>query len=320
MIRVLLDTDIGSDVDDALALCFALRCPEIKLEGIATVYGDVHLRARIARKLLLLGGQPEVPVAAGIVQPLLREREVSVMGHEGKGIVEEGEPGLEPIAEHAVDFMIRTIMDNPGEIILAAIGPLTNVAAAIIRQPEIVQKLKEVIFIGGVTRLCDNALEVPALEWNVRADPEAARLVFSSGVPLTMLGMDVTRREATRLHAQHLERIKKAGTPLTDAAARLIEIYWEYAEPAMQCIHDVVALAFILDRRLVKTRRLRVDIETHGVHTTGFTLVCTDEKRANADVAIEIKEPDLLDLFMERICGELVQLAGDDTQKKSEGR
>jgi len=316
MVRVLLDTDIGSDVDDALALCFALRCPEIKLEGITTVYGDVHLRARIARKLLLLGGQPEVPVAAGISRPLLREREVLVMGHEGKGIVQDNEPGLEPVGEHAVDFMIRTITDNPGEIILAAIGPLTNVAAAIIRQPEIVRKLKEVIFIGGVTRLGDNALEVPALEWNVRADPEAARLVFSADFPLTMLGMDVTRREATRLHGQHLERIKKAGTPLTDAAAHLIEIYWEYAEPEMRCIHDVVALAFILDRQLVKTRRLRVDIETRGLHTTGFTLAYSDEQRANADVAIEIKEPDLLDLFMERLCGESTQFAEDDTTKR----
>jgi purine nucleosidase len=302
MVRVLLDTDIGSDVDDALALCFALRCPEIKLAGITTVYGDVHLRAKIARKLLLLGNQPEVPVAAGIAQPLLREREVFVMGHEGKGIVRADEPNLEPIAEHAVDFLIRMIMNNPGELVLAAIGPLTNIATAIIRQPEIVRRLKEIIFIGGVARLCDNALEVPALEWNVRADPEAARIVFTSGVPVTMLGMDVTRREATRLHGQHLERIAKVGTPLTDAAARLIEIYWEYAEPAMRCIHDVVALAFILDRRLVRTQRLRVDIETRGLHTTGFTLVYIDEQRANVDVAIEIMEPDLLDLFLERIC------------------
>jgi purine nucleosidase len=296
MVRVLLDTDIGSDVDDALALCFALRSPELRLEGVTTVYGDVHLRARIARKLLALGGQPAVPVAAGLALPLLRERE-------GQGIVEDGEPGLEPIEEHAVDFLIRTVLNSPGEITLLAIGPLTNVADAIIRQPLIVERLRELIFIGGVARLGDNALEVPALEWNVRADPEAARLVFNSGVRLTMLGMDVTRREATRLHEEHLRRIQAVPTRLAQAVARLIEIYWRHAEPRMRCIHDVVAVAYALDRSLVETRPMRVEVETRGTHTTGFTLVSFDTERANAHVAVRIDEHRFLEQFMERICG-----------------
>jgi purine nucleosidase len=303
MVRVLLDTDIGSDVDDALALCFALRSPELRLEGVTTVYGDVHLRARIARKLLALGGQPAVPVAAGLALPLLREREILVMGHEGQGIVEDGEPGLEPIEEHAVDFLIRTVLNSPGEITLLAIGPLTNVADAIIRQPLIVERLRELIFIGGVARLGDNALEVPALEWNVRADPEAARLVFNSGVRLTMLGMDVTRREATRLHEEHLRRIQAVPTRLAQAVARLIEIYWRHAEPRMRCIHDVVAVAYALDRSLVETRPMRVEVETRGTHTTGFTLVSFDTERANAHVAVRIDEHRFLEQFMERICG-----------------
>jgi len=303
MVRVLLDTDIGSDVDDAMALCFALRSPEIRLEGITTVYGDVRLRARIARKLLALGGQPDVPVAAGVSLPLLHEDEILIMGHEGRGIVGIDEVGLEPIDLHAVDFMIQTILSSPGEISILAIGPLTNLAVALIRAPEIAAAIKEVIFIGGVARLADNALEVPAREWNVRADPQAAHLVFNSGVPLTMLGMDVTRRRATRLTAEHLRRIKQVGSPLTETAARLLEIYWEYAEPKMRCIHDVVAVAYAFDRQMVTTRKMRVDVEVDGRYTRGFTLAYLDDERANADVALSLDESRFLELFMSRICG-----------------
>lgn len=300
-VRMLLDTDIGSDVDDAMALCFALRSPEVALEGVTTVYGDVQLRARIASKLIALSGRGDIPVRAGIARPLLRERPVHWMGHEGEGILTDEDRDWVS-AGHAVDFLVGRVKENKGALTIAAIGPLTNIAAAIILAPEIVEQVKELIFIGGVARLGDNSLEVPALEWNVKCDPEAARVVFTSGIPLTMLGMDVTRRAETRMDQSHLERMKRAGSPLTEAAARLVEIYWRHAEPKMRCIHDVLAVAYAFDRDLVRTERLKVEIETGGSCTSGFTLVTRDAERANADVGLEVSDR-FLELFMSRLCG-----------------
>ena len=303
-VRMLLDTDIGSDVDDAMALCFALRSPEIALEGVTTVYGDVGLRARIAMKLIALSGAGAIPVRAGIARPLLRERPVHWMGHEGEGILTDDDRGMPVSDGHAVDFIVGKVRENKGRLTLAAIGPLTNIAAAIIVAPEIVDEVKELIFIGGVARFGDNSLEVPALEWNVKCDPEAARVVFTSGIPLTMLGMDVTRRAETRMDQSHLERMKRAGTPLSDAAAHLVEIYWRHAEPKMRCIHDVLAVAYAFDRDLVRTERLKVEIETEGSCTSGLTLVTRDAERANADVGLEVRDR-FLELFMSRLCGSL---------------
>ncbi len=301
MLRMIIDTDVGSDVDDALALCFALQSPEAVIDGVTTVDGDVALRARIAVKLIALAGKGGIPVRAGISRALLREKEPFTMGHEGQGILEDGEADAPVDPEHAVPFIIRTILKSPGEISLVAIGPLTNIAAAMILAPEIIGKAKELIFIGGVARLADNALDVPAMEWNVKCDPEAARVVFNSGIPLTMLGMDVTRRAETRLDRSHLERMKAAGTPLADAAARLTEIYWRYAEPNMWCVHDVLAVAYALDRGLVTTEKARVDIETRGQCTNGFTLVTRDAEKANALVGMRVSGQ-FRELFMSRIC------------------
>ena len=129
---------------------------------------------------------------AGIARPLLRERPVHWMGHEGEGILTDEDRGWAS-AGHAVDFIVGKAKENKGSHD-RRYRPLTNIAAAIILAPEIVEQVKELIFIGGVARFGDNSLEVPALEWNVKCDPEAARVVFTSGIPLTMLGMDVTRR------------------------------------------------------------------------------------------------------------------------------
>ena len=200
-VRMLLDTDIGSDVDDAMALCFALRSPEIALEGVTTVYGDVQLRARIASKLIALSGGGDIPcvrasggLCCGAARPLDGSRG---RGHpDGRG-PRLGERG------GCRGFHRGQGKGEQGQARIAAIGPLTNIAAAIILAPEIVEQVKELIFIGGVARLGDNSLEVPALEWNVKCDPEAARVVFTSGIPLTMLGMDVTRRAETRMDQSH---------------------------------------------------------------------------------------------------------------------
>lgn len=302
MPKIILDTDIGSDVDDAMALLFALHSPELDIKGVTTVYGDVHLRAQIALKLIDLDGKKGIPVAVGLECPLLRERDIWRDGIEGKGIITGKETDLVPIHESAVDFIIRMVHENPEEIILVAIGPLTNLAVAIIKDPTIIPKIKEIIFIGGMARVSDNSLDVPVIEYNVHCDPEAARLIFRSGIPIVMLGMDVTRRNATYIDSKDLRKIKEAGAPVHLMAATLLEIYWDYLQRDGSWMHDALALAFAIDRSLVKTKNLFVEIETKGVCTTGLTLVTDQKERNNAEVGVSLDEERFLPFFMERVC------------------
>jgi purine nucleosidase len=304
VIEAILDTDIGSDVDDALALCLALVSPEIELLGITTVYGQTQVRARIARALTHVAGRRDIPVFAGLELPLLRERPAHWMGHEGVGI-DLSQVDLAPEAGSAVDFVVRTIRQRPGRVSIIAIGPLTNVAAAVIVAPDIVELARELIFIGGVARLAHNRLNVPALEWNVRCDPEAARVVFRSGMKITMLGMDVTRREETHMDQAHLHALRDSPSPLARMAARLVEIYWGTIGDDLRYMHDVVAVAFSYDRSLVLTEPLDVVIETTGTHMQGFTLVTRGESEGNVHVGTGLDGDRIRSLFISRVCAPL---------------
>src|SRR3954453_7876576 len=180
--RVILDTDIGTDVDDCLALALILGSPELRLEGITCVYGDVALRARMARRLLELRGRGEVPVLQGAHEPLLGLRPVYWEGHEGQGLVNPDDDTPDT-GENAVDYLVRTILENPEEIHLVAIGPLTNVALAFKRDPRVVRDLAHLTIMGGVMR-GPQSLHLPYVEHNIRCDPEAAHIVLSAGAPV----------------------------------------------------------------------------------------------------------------------------------------
>ena len=140
--RVILDTDFGTVVDDCLALALVLGSPELRLEGVTCVYGDVALRGRMVAKLLLLAGRDDVPVLLGAGRPLLGLRPIHWPGHEGIGLLEPNDDLPPPAPEHAVDFLVRTIMANPGQIHLLAIGPLTNVALAFARELRLAGQLR----------------------------------------------------------------------------------------------------------------------------------------------------------------------------------
>src|SRR5699024_7544534 len=224
--KVIIDTDIGSDIDDAMALALAIKSFEIEIKGITTVYGDVDLRARLAKKLLDLGDCPNIGVYAGIEKPLLRERDVWMAGHEGDGVLDEGEI-ISYESQHAVDFIIDTIMNAPGEVTLILIGPLTNIATAIIREPRIADNVKEIILMGGVTRLSKDSLHLPITEHNIHSDPEAASVVFNSSAAITMVGVDVTHQVTIgREHQRQLEN----STPLNNAIAKQMEKWFDFIE------------------------------------------------------------------------------------------
>ncbi|HEX2908484.1 MAG TPA: nucleoside hydrolase, partial [Phototrophicaceae bacterium] len=168
-IRTILDTDIGTDVDDCLALALILASPEFQLEGVTCVYGDVLLRARIAKKLLQLRGVTNVPVMVGARKPLMGQRPVYWEGREGDGLLTAADDYLRPEPEFAPDYIARMVMENPGEIHLICIGPLTNAALAFLREPQLAQQLKHLTLMGGVIR-GPHDLSLPYAEHNIICD------------------------------------------------------------------------------------------------------------------------------------------------------
>ncbi|RJS85944.1 nucleoside hydrolase [Candidatus Bathyarchaeota archaeon] len=299
--RVILDTDIGSDVDDALALALILKSKELRLEGVTVVHGDVDVRARIAIKIMRLAGVKGVPVAKGIRRPLLMERPIFWTGHEGEGILTDEDKSLRPSPIHAIDLLTSKINSAKGEITLIAIGPLTNLAASIIKSPSIVENVKEVYIMGGVLRLFDG-LALPVKEHNISCDPEAARLVFNSGIPITMVPLDVTLKVA--MNRDDLKKISAVNTPLTDALASMTDRYMKFRGRDYTWLHDPLAVAASIDQGLVKTREMRVVVETRGEETTGQTLALPAERdKPKVKVCVDVDAEKFKNFFMERICG-----------------
>jgi purine nucleosidase len=284
--RVILDTDIGTDVDDCLALALILGSPELQLEGITCVYGDVGLRARMARQLLELRGRAEVPVLQGAHEPLLGLRPVYWEGHEGQGLVNPDDDTPNG-GENAVDYLVRTILENPEEIHLIAIGPLTNVALAFKRDPRVVRDLAHLTIMGGAMR-GPQSLHLPYVEHNIRCDPEAAHIVLSAGAPVTLVPLDVTTR--VRITPEHVARITAAGTPFHAAVADQVGRYPRFGQLGYTFLHDPLAAAVVVQPDLVTLEQVHLDVELGGRLAAGATLMRapTDDAPANARVALDV--------------------------------
>lgn len=306
-VRVIIDTDIGGDPDDATAIALALASPEISIEGITTVYSDVHYHARRVARLLELSGAGVYPIYNGLSETLLRNRNVKWTGPadtqdvSGQGDLLDG--CAEPInAGHAVEFIIRSIMNEPGEITLICIGPLTNIAAAIIMEPDIVKHVKEIILMGGVTRLSNNGTELYPVEHNIKCDPEAASVVFASGAPIVMVGLDVTRK--LTITRAECERLIASGKPANAALADVIERWLSRIGEDTTPMHDPLAVALAIDRSLVTTRRMSVTVAYDHREGTGQTIALSDDK-GTTDVCMDVDAGRFLDLLFERLCGKV---------------
>lgn len=238
--RVILDTDIGTDVDDALALSVLLGSPEIDLVAVSTVYGDTLLRARMVSRLLTLAGRSDVTVRAGLrVTPT--GREIYWAGHEGSTM-----PDLErevvadaddPTA--AIRLLVDTVRGNPGGVTVLAVGPLTNIGAAITSEPAFAADVAEIVIMGG--HFGDLDQPPPSVEHNIKCDPESAAVVFASGARIRVVGLDVTQR--TRIRAGELARISGAGA-LGAELGEEVRQYWTVGGSDANTPHDpLVALA-----------------------------------------------------------------------------
>ncbi len=306
--KMLIDCDPGHD--DAVALLFAHR--HLDLVGITTVAGNNSLEnvTRNALCLVELGGL-DVPVAAGADEPLAQVRAESAAVHGARGLdgADLGEPKRAVSEIHAVDFIIETARQHQGELVLAAIGPQTNVALALRREPRLKRWLREITMMGGST---ERGNVTPAAEFNIHCDPEAAWAVFHSGIAIRMVGLNITRR--TGVDGADIGRLKASGRKVGGVVGDLLDFYLarqrERRGAVVAPMHDVCAIVPYVDDRLIDAVRARVEIELAGRHTRGMT-VCTlptgvgglasQPSDANALVAVEVRSRELIDLVVDTL-------------------
>lgn len=258
----ILDTDIGTDVDDTLALALILASPEIDLIGITCVYGQVDLRARIALKLLQLAGIDDIPVYTGASNPLLNLDKIYWGGHEGTVLLSDDDANLMPQDTFAVDYLVEAIHKNPNEIHVLAIGPLTNIAMALQKSPDIADKIAGLTIMGGVIRGY-NDLNLPIAEHNIQCDPEAAHVVLTSSIPITLVPLNITVQ--TTVDQTSVERIRADGSAFHKAVARELETYPRLLQYGKTSPHDPLAVATLIQPDIVTTRQVSavVDISQH---------------------------------------------------------
>jgi len=319
--KIILDTDIG--VDDALALILALKSRELQLEAVTTVSGNVHVdkSTKNALKILELMGRRDVPVASGAAKPLRRKLHTAEHIHGKDGLGDSGlpEPKIKPVDKNAVDLIIEKISENPGEIILVPIGPLTNLALAIKREPQVTEKIKGIVLMGGAYGVTPYGYGnvTPVAEFNIYTDPEAAKIIFESGIKITAIGLDVTTDPEALLTWRDIERIKKAGSEAAEIITRILEKPMSIMERRTGrravAIHDAMAVSYLIWRDLFTVKKYRVDIETKGEFTTGQTV--TDRRpetlrgdiktrKPNVHVCTSVKGRKFISLLISRIKNE----------------
>jgi len=287
--KIIIDTDIGGDIDDAFAVGLALQSPEFKILGISSAWGDTHLRARLLSRLLKETGRPDIPIAMGIAKhPAGRLDTLSQARYAEDGRADQNYPD-------AVDFLLDQIRLHPGEITLIAIGPETNLGAAIDRDPATFRKLKRLVLMGGsvyrgYSQFNYGKTHGPDPEWNILCDIQAAQRVFTSGVSLYVMPLD-----STQIKLQELERaaIFKAGTALTDA---LLVLYTQWSRGGTQTptLFDAVAVAFAMHPELCPTQPMRLRVDDQG-----YTRV--EGGPPNAQVCLRSSSDQFLEFFMPRI-------------------
>ena len=290
-IPVFLDTDIGDDIDDALALALAVQSPELRVLGISTVLQQGERRADLTYKILRDYGRTDIPVGIGAEQTLLGKVSSEVV----RQTIALGTSDVQPAADrrNGLRLMIDTILQSPEKVTLLAYGPLTNVALALRQEPLLRTKLERIVLMSGI-------FYKPQLEYNVYRDVEASAVVYASGIPIVTVGLDVTMQ--CKLNADDLTKMRTSPLPSTQFLYKLIEI-WQNGKPQqLPILHDPLAVAATFRPELVKLERGSVDVETKGTvgRTYGMTLFKADPK-GSTDVATEVDARGFVSLFIERV-------------------
>ncbi|MFD3326843.1 nucleoside hydrolase [Streptomyces sp. NPDC058701] len=312
-VPLIIDCDPGHD--DALAIMLAAADPAVDLLAVTTVAGNQTLEKTTlnARRVCTVAGITDVPVAAGCDRPLVQPLAVAADVHGASGL--DGprfpDPTVDVVPEHAVDLIHRILTDHPEPVTLVPTAPLTNIALLLTRYPESAARIREIVLMGGST---ERGNRTPAAEFNIHTDPEAADIVFRSGVPVTMCGLNVTHQALAT--PEILARFEALGTELGDTCAGLLAYFasaynrlWGMPHPPL---HDPVAVARVIDRSIVGCVDANVTVELHGRYTRGATVVDLHrylDRPVNAQVAVTLDA----DRFWDRMIAAVTALGSSGT-------
>ncbi|MEW5284595.1 pyrimidine-specific ribonucleoside hydrolase RihA [Klebsiella michiganensis] len=303
---VIIDCDPGHD--DAIALVLALASPELNVKAVTSSAGnqtpDKTLR-NVLRMLTLLK-RPDLPVAAGALKPCMRELITAdnVHGESGLDGPALPEPGFAAQTCTAVELMAKTLRDSAEPVTIVATGPQTNVALLLNSHPELHAKIARIVIMGGAMVLGNWQ---PAVEFNIYVDPEAAEIVFQSGIPVVMAGLDVTHK--AQIHVEDIERFRRIGNPISTIVAELLDFFLEYHKDEKwgfvgAPLHDPCTIAWLLKPEMFTTVERWVGVETQGKYTQGMTVVDfynLTGRKPNATVMLDVDRQEFVDLLAERL-------------------
>lgn len=274
--KIIIDTDPGQD--DAVAILLALGSPELEILGLTAVAGNVPLKLtqKNARKICELGGRPDIKVFAGAIRPLVRNLVTAeeVHGKTGLNGPELPEPRMALEEQYAVDFIVETLMrETAGTVTLCPLGPLTNIALALIREPRIAPRIQEIVLMGG--GYFEQGNVTPSAEFNIYVDPQAADVVFRAGIPTVMMPLDVTHKALTS--SKRIKAIRDIGNRVGVAVAEMLDYFERFDESKYGTdggpLHDPCVIAYLLQPELFKGRECNVSVEIVSELTMGSTVV-----------------------------------------------
>ena len=305
--KIIIDTDPGQD--DAVAILLALASDELEVLGITTVAGNVPLALtqRNARLICELAGRPDVPVFAGATRPMVQNLVTAehVHGKTGLNGPELWQPTMPLRKEHAVDFIVKTLrMNRDGAVTLCVLGPLTNIALALIKAPDIADHIREIVLMGGGSFEGGNI--TPAAEFNIYVDPHAAKVVFSSGIPLVVMPLDLTHKTLTT--RPRVARFEAMGSKVGTFTAQMLGFFERFdmekygSEGAP--LHDPNVIAYLLKPEIYGGREVNIEIESESMLTLGMTVVDwwrVSGRTPNATFMRDVDDESFFELLFERL-------------------
>lgn len=280
MKKVILDCDPG--MDDSMAIVMAAKAPQLNLLAVTAVNGNypVDITSDNARKVLEMLGRQDIPAAKGMARPMVRPAPPDPFTHGADGQAENflPAPAIPLAKEHAVDLIIRLVKENPGEVTILCTGPMSNLAMALVKEPEIAKLIAGIVAISGAFGLNRYAFlnatgDTPQSEWNVYVDPEAAKIVYESGIPLVALGLDVATHFDVNFSPEDIAAFGESPRPEAQFLSQAIRFAAGRGFEAYTTIIDCMAVAYAIDSTLVKTIQARVGIETQSPLTLGMTVI-----------------------------------------------
>lgn len=285
-IPIIIDTDIGDSIDDALALAFALHSPELDVRAVTTVIDDVESKTRLAWKMLGIYNRRDVALAMGAPEPLL-DPTMSAPSKEFE-VLTRNDVIPDAARKRAAELIIDTTLQSRGKITIVAIGPMTNIALAIKLDPRIKNNIERIVIMGGGYLSSET-------EYNVKRDRTAAEIVFHSGIPITAVGLDVTSQ--CKLPEKDLDRMRLADDPAGNFLIRLVDLAEQQTHDPSPTLYDPLAIAAIFRPDLLEMQAGTVDVPLSGPGQTIFK----PSAGSKTQVAVKVNAPAFLDLFVDRV-------------------